>query len=510
MSDTVSINSARGKWILLSAILASGLGFLMGSAVNIALPTLQRVLATDIAGVQWIANSYLLALSTFILMSGSLADMVGIRVIFTAGIGVFTAGAALSGAVSGMGGLIVFRTLQGVGAALMVPSSLAVINSSFPKSERGRAVGLWAGVSGAIAALGPFVGGFLVETSWRLVFLGMVPLGVLTLTVALLYVPAKREHRPAKTRRLDWQGSALAVIALGALSYGLIRLPERGLGLPVIVTLSAGLAGTLGFVLWERRADSPLVPSDLFNATVTGANLATFALYFAFLGTLFLVTFHLQQLRGYPPMLAGVALLPPTLCIAGLAGPSGAVTDRKGPRLQTVAGPLAVAAGLAILLFVDREGSYAPLYLLALMLLGTGMAGVIPAVTSAALEVDTNRSGTASGVNNAVARVAGLLAVVAAGSILHGVFSARLRVGLQEIQLDQAAVSHLLAQAGDLLGAELPGSLTEEQAQSVTGVMREAFVSGFRTAMVLNLLMAAAASAAAALLIHRRKKSGGG
>lgn len=327
----ISIRSADGKLILSATILASGLGFLTNSAVNIALPTLQRVLETTFAGVQWIANAYLLALSSLILASGSISDRIGLKRVFCIGIGLFTAGAGLSGAVSSLGGLVAFRTVQGVGGALMVPSSLAVINTTF---------------------------------------------------------------------------------ALVGLSFGLIRLPDTGATPATIATIVGGIGAGIGFVIHERHAERPLVPPDMFDRQVAAANVSTFLLYFGLQGALFLMSFRLQQLSGYSPRAAGLALLPVTILITVLSGPSGTVTDRFGPRPQIIAGPAIVAAAFGLLALAPRDAAYVPLILAGLSLIGIGMATVIPAITSAAIEVGPGRSGTASGVNNAIARVAGLAAVV--------------------------------------------------------------------------------------------------
>lgn len=512
MTDArITLSSADGRWILTATILASGLGFLTGSAVNIALPTLQRVLDTDLAGVQWIANAYLLALSTLILVSGSISDRIGLKRVFSLGIALFTLGAGLSGAVASLGGLITFRAIQGVGGALMVPSSLAVINTVFPREERGRAIGLWAGVSGAIAALGPFIGGFLVDINWRLVFLAFVPLGAATLAVVLRRVPSSgKATDSAETGSLDWPGMALVIAALVGLSFGFIRLPDTGVTAATSVALVAGTAAGVGFVVREGLVRSPLVPPRIFRPLVTGANIATFLLYFGLMGSLFLMSFRLQQLSGYSPRRAGLALLPVTILIAVLSGPSGSVTDRRGPRLQMILGPTIVAAALVVLAVAPRDAAYVPLTLTGLCLIGIGMATVIPAVTSAAIDVGGELSGTASGVNNAIARVAGLAAVVVAGGVLRAVFAARLSASLPDLDIPKEVRTVILNRAGELLAMELP-EMGAHAAEATRDLLRRAFAAGFRVAILVTAALAGGAAVASAILARgaERQESAG-
>ncbi len=507
----ISIRTAAGRWILAACILASGIGFLMSSAVNIALPSIQRVFSIEIGSVQWIANSYLLALSSLILVSGSLADLFGVRRIFTAGIGIFTAGALLCGLAAGPVTLIWFRGVQGIGAALMVPSSLAVINSRFPDSEKGRAIGLWAGISGAIAALGPFVGGFLADLNWRLVFLAMTPLGIATFVTALRFIPESPRQEPAgrgsRIGELDWPGIVLVIGGLGGLSFGLIRMPNRGAA-PLAVSLAAaGALALLFFFLQQRRSPHPLVPPKLFNRTVLGANLATLVLYLSFEGAFFLLSFNLQQLQGMSPTKAGLAFLPTTILIALLAGPSGSITDRFGPRPQMIAGPLLVAAGFALLLPTGRDTPYMPLFFLSTSIIGIGMAVVIPAITSAALSVPPRRSGAASGVNNAAARVAQLLAIVIVGGVLGGVFTAALSARLDGNRVTAEEKAEILEQSGQLLELELPGSLDPGTADRVRANLEEAYLLAFRIAVALILLLAASAAVLGAFLIRGGKRT---
>jgi EmrB/QacA subfamily drug resistance transporter len=485
-------NGSRAS-ILATTILASGSGFLMGSAVNIALPTIQRALDVDIAIVQWIANAYALALSGLILLSGSLGDIFGTRRVYNTGILVFTLGALASGLAPGAELLIAARGFQGIGAALMIPGSLAIINETFPRGERGKAIGLWAGVSGAIAALGPFVGGFLVQFSWRYVFFAMVPLGAVTLVLSVISVP---ELHDTSRRRIDWIGALLILVGLTGLSFGLIRLPEAERLAAPITAIVIGVSSLAAFVLVERSREQPLVPFSIFTPLVAGANAATLLLYFAFQGTLFLLSFYMQQLLGYTSINAGLALLPATMIITVLSAPSGTVTDRRGPRLQMIAGPVLVACGLCYLvLFGGEDGRYPADLLPGIGLLGLGMVTLIPAVTKSALEVRRELSGTASGVNNAAARLAGLLAVTVVGSVLNAVFRSTLNMRLPRA-LPTEVRETIIARSGRLLNLELPEQLSGETAAAVQAAMSSSFAAAFRA----GIAVAAAAALLAAVV----------
>ncbi|MFW5684068.1 MAG: MFS transporter [Spirochaetota bacterium] len=491
--------------ILTTTILASGMGFLMGSAVNIALPTIQRALDVEITVIQWIANAYALAISGLILLSGSLGDLVGTRRVYNSGIMVFTIGSLASGVAPGATLLVVFRALQGIGAALMIPGSLAIINASFPREERGRVIGLWAGVSGAIAALGPFVGGFLVSISWRLVFFAMVPLGIVTFVLSLLSVPRVRDR---SVERVDWAGALLVLVGLAGISFGLIRLPESTSTLRPAVGIAAGAIALAAFVLQEHRHPNPLVPFSIFTRLVTAANLATLLLYFAFQAALFLLSFYLQQLLGYTPTTAGLALLPATALIALLSAPSGSLTDRLGPQIQLVAGPLIVAAGLLYLVLAGATGgSYPARILPGVVLIGAGMVTLIPAITKSALEVPEQLSGTASGVNNAAARLAGLLAVTVIGATLNARFALGLRSHLPGAISDETRAT-ILARSGELLNLTIPEAAGPEAREAAEQAIAVSFLEAFRT----GLLVAAGAAIAAALVsvVFLRSSRAGG
>ncbi len=486
--------------ILTTTILASGLGFLMNSAVSIALPTIQESLQVELQTIQWIANAYSLALAALILLSGSLGDKLGKKRVYNAGILLFSAGALACGAAPSAGWLIAARGIQGIGAAFMVPGSLAIINESFEKQERGKVIGLWAGISGAIAALGPLVGGFLASLSWRWVFFAIAPLGLATYAISRISVPEfEREERPS----IDWIGIVLVILGLGGLSFGLIRLPETGLTVQTTVALAVAALAVPLFLLNESRAASPLVPFKLFDRSVGGANIATLLIYFAFQGTFFLLSFHLQQLQGYSSTFAGLALLPATALITFLSAPSGSITDRLGPRIQSTLGPLLLAAGLVLLVVLPgRESAYAADFLPGVLLVGLGMVALIPAITKSALDVGEKLSGTASGVNNAAARLAGLLAITILGSVLNAGYRLRL-AALLPAELNEGARATILARSGKLLTAALPEALGSSLVEPVTAAAERAFLQAFGVAAILAAAAAVVASTVSFLMVGR-------
>ena len=491
--------------VLTAAILASGIGFLMNSAMNIAVPTIQRYFSADIGGIQWILNSYTLALGSLILVSGGLIDRFGLKRIYLAGMYLFLAGSLLCSVAWGIGSLILFRGIQGTGAALMVPGSLAAIKRVYPADGQGKAIGLWAGISGAIAGLGPFIGGFLVELSWRYLFLSMLPLTAAAIAMTHLALPA-RERSRGGLRGLDYPGFALSVLGLALLTFGLIRFSEdRGAAVP-LAALGAGLLLLALFTLAEVKRSGPgreaLVPPSIFTPVIRAANISTFFLYFAFSGVLFLLSLNLQQLQGFRPGRAGIMIMPATILIPFLSGPSGALTDRIGPSLQMKSGPLLFALGTGLLFLAGRNANYAAAFLPGMVVLGLGMVLVIPAITASAIAVPAEMTGTASGINNAAARLAGLFAVAVGGLLLALGYRYALTRGLDGIGLSDGLRRQLIGSASRLLDAPLPDALAGDLKESVRAVRTEAWAFGFRLALASNLL-AALISAGAGWAIPR-------
>jgi EmrB/QacA subfamily drug resistance transporter len=507
MIERCTVNSATGRWVLTATLLASGASFIMWSAVAVALPSIQSYFSTNIAGIQWVLNSHLLALSALLLIGGSLGDHYGRKKIFLAGMLLFAIGAVLSGFAWSIGVLIGFQALQGVGSALMVPQSLAIINACFQEEQRGRAIGLWAGLSGGIAALGPWLGGWLVEAfSWRAVFFMTVPVSLLAFIVTVVFVP---ENRDTSARKLDWWGTLLILLGLLGIAYGLITGPVGGWSQPlVLLGLIGGPVAIILFILTERRQAEPLVPLKIFrNPLVYGANTATLCLYFALNGAIFFTVLNLQQIQGYSPAVAGLGLLPPIVLITFLAGPAGAIADRIGPRPQMIGGPLIVALGIALLLTGGTDASYFRHFLPGLAILGLGMALVIAPLTKCALMVETRFSGAASGVNNAVARTAGLMAVAVLGAIAISTFALQLQETVNASALTVEEQRQIIVQSDKLGGIEIPDSFGQDARSVAQEAIRGSFVFGFRWAMGVCAALALAAAIISTITIHGPPRS---
>ncbi|MBC3192491.1 MFS transporter [Pseudonocardia sp. C8] len=403
--------SVPGRWLVVAAALGSGVAFLDGSVVNVALPAIGRELGGGFSVLQWVLDGYLLTLSALLLLGGALGDRYGRRRVFLAGLVLFTVASLGCGFAPSGPVLILTRLVQGVGGALLIPGSLALIDSTVRREDRGRAIGRWAGLSGVAAALGPFVGGWLVDTaSWRWIFLLNVPLAAVAFVVTVRHVPETRAGAPG---RLDLAGAAAVTAGLGGVVYALIEIPVAGL---TAVTGGAAVAGVLAlaaFPLVERYASAPLIPLSLFrSAQFTGANLVTLAVYTGLGGALFLLALQLQQSLGYSALAAGLAFLPFTVIMLLLSGRIGALAQRIGPRAPMTVGPVVAGTGLVLLVRAVPGASYAAGVLPGLVVFGLGMAITVAPLTSTVLaSVAEEHVGAASGANNAVSRVAGLLAV---------------------------------------------------------------------------------------------------
>jgi EmrB/QacA subfamily drug resistance transporter len=504
MVGTCSVDSAAGRWVLAATLLASGASFIVWSSVTVALPSIQAHFNTNIAGIQWVVNSHLLTLSALMLIGGSMGDHFGRKRVFLVGMGLFSVGALLSGFAWSIGVLVAFQALQGVGSAMMVPQSLAIISACFLERERGRAIGIWAGISGGIAALGPYAGGLLTETlGWPAVFWMTLPVVVLAFAVAARFIP---ENRDTERGGLDWAGTLLILVGLFGIVYGLIGGPVYGWrSPPVLAGLIIGAGAVAAFVLVETRKTRPLVPMKIFrNPLVTGANAVTLLLYLAFSGVILFVVLNLQQVQGYSPTEAGLGLLPPIVIITLLAAPAGMLADRHGPRPQMIAGPLAVALGAALLTMGGTRASYLTHFLPGLAAVGLGMALSIPPLTKSALTVEPRHAGSASGVNNAVARIAGLLAVAVLGAVMVSSFASRLAGLLDASVLSESARTQVLNQYDRLGGISLPNTFGDTERALATGAIRASFIHGFRWVMLISAALAGAGSAISWITIRDR------
>lgn len=413
--EGVAFATPQGRWILAAAVLGSALAALDATVVNVALPAIGTDLGAALSGLQWILNGYLLALSALILLGGSLGDHFGRRRVFIVGIIWFTAASLLCGVAPNVPTLVAARVLQGVGGALLTPASLAIIQASFRPRDRARAIGAWSALGGVSAAVGPFLGGWMTESvSWRLVFLINLPLAAAVLFVAVRHLPESVD--PTAPRAVDTTGAALGAIGLAGLTYALIEAPEPSSSRATIAAAAAiGIAALAAFVVVERRGSHPMLPLDIFSSRqFTAANLVTLVVYAALGGVFFLLVVQLQQVVGYSAMQAGVATLPVTVLMLVLSARAGQLAARIGPRLPIALGPLVIAGGLALMTRIDASASYPTEVLPAVIVFGLGLSLTVAPLTATVLAAaDSRHAGVASGVNNAIARVAGLLAVSA-------------------------------------------------------------------------------------------------
>lgn len=406
-------NSPTGRWILVAAILGSGIAGIDATVVNVALPAIGKSLGADFAGLQWTVTAYTLTLASFILTGGSLADRFGRRRIFVIGIVWFALASLLCGLATGVNTLIAARALQGIGGALLTPGSLAMIQGSFAAQDRARAIGAWSGFSGIATAIGPFVGGWLVEQiSWRWVFLINAPFAVVAVWLTVRHVPESRN--PGAPRRLDIAGALLGVLALGGVTYALVESPSQGATAPPVISAAvAGLVAAGAFVLTEHRRRAPMLPLDIFRSRqFSAANLVTFTVYGGFGAVFFLLIIQLQVVARYSPIAAGASILPITVIMLALSARSGALAYRIGPRLQMSVGPVVCALGLVLMRRIGTDVSYLVDVFPGVAVFGLGLAIMVAPLTATALAAaPAEHAGLASGVNNAVARAAGLLAI---------------------------------------------------------------------------------------------------
>lgn len=456
--------------------------FLDGTVVNVALPRLQSDFGASFAGVQWVVNSYLLLLAALLLLGGDLGDRYGRKRVFALGQSVFVLGSVGAGLAPSLGVLLAARVVQGVGGALMVPESLAIIKAVIIPADASRAIGLWAGLSGVATALGPLAGGWLIQAlSWRAIFFLNLPLAALALYATLRHIPENRDRRTAGG--LDWPGGLATVLGLGGVTYGLIEGPQLGWGTqPVLLALGVGVTALLLFLWREAQARFPMVPLGVFRSVnFSMANLATLGVYFAFTGALLFLTLDLQQVQGYSPLQAGAATLPITLLLLLLSPRVGGWMHRLGARLFMTAGPLVIAAGFVLLMLPGRQASYPTQLLPAIVVVGLGMALFVTPLTATVMAALPDRqAGIASGVNNAVSRLASLLAVAVLGVIVAWRFDATLPGTLDRAHLPSSARLSLLRHRDRLAADQPPPPLSAAQRQAARAAVDVSFVAGFR------------------------------
>ena len=471
------------------------MAFIDGTVVNVALPALQTNLNATAADVQWVIESYALLLSALLLVGGSLGDHYGRRHVFLLGVVIFAVASGLCGLAGDIRQLIASRAVQGFGAAFLVPGSLAIISNSFSQQERGRAIGVWSGFSAITTGIGPVLGGWLIEhVSWRAVFFINLPLALVVILISLRHVA---ENSDRERSRVDWFGAVLAALGLGALVYGLIESSQVGFNdRSVIMALAAGVVVLILFFFVESRLPQPMLPLTLFRSrTFAGTNLLTFLLYAALGGTLFFLPLNLIQVQHYSPTAAGAVLLPFILIMSFLSRWSGGLVTRYGPKLPLVVGPVITAVGYLLFLLPGIAGNYWANFFPPVVVLGLGMAiTVAPLTTTVMNSIEQNRAGIASGVNNAVARTASLIAIAVFGVVMLHVFKTGLDHRLSSANLPASVAQSLQTQSIKLAAIDIPQNLNAETRQVIRRAIDESFVSGFCWVMAIGAALAAASA----------------
>lgn len=497
---------ALGPWILAATILGSSMSFIDGTVVNVALPALQTNLDATAVDVQWVVEAYALFLAALLLLGGSLGDHFGRRRIYAIGIALFALASLWCGLAPSVHQLIVARAVQGIGGALLVPGSLAIISASFAEEDRGQAIGTWSGSTAITTALGPVIGGWLIDhVSWRAVFFLNLPLALVVLFLVFRFVPESRDEE--ESGKLDLLGAALATISLGAIVYGLIESSNLGFcSFIVIITLSVGVVIFAAFILVEARVHSPMMPLTLFGSrNFAGANLLTLFLYAALSGTLFFFPLNLIQVQGYTATAAGAASLPFILIMFLLSRWSGGLVRRYGSRLPLVIGPIIAAIGFALFMKPRVGGNYFSTFFPAVVVLGLGMAiSVAPLTTTVMNSVKASHAGIASGVSNAVSRTAGLIAVAVLGVIMLHAFNACLDRGFDQLAVSPEVRQALSSERIKLAAMEIPSGANEETRVAIKQAVAGCFVFGFRRVMLVGAALALASSLIAGLSIRGR------
>lgn len=494
--------AASRPWVLAATILGSSIAFIDGTVVNVALPALQSSLHATVVDVQWLVESCGLFLSALILVGGALGDSVGRRGMFLAGVAVFAAASVGCGFSSTITSLVIWRCVQGIGAAFLVPGSLAIITASFDGKSGGQAIGTWSGFTAITTALGPVVGGWLIEhASWHWVFFLNVPLAAAVIAISWWQVG---ESRGSGTHKVDWPGALIATVGLAGLVYGLLEPATLGWSHPrVLASLTVGCASLIGFLWVEKSVASPMVPLWLFNSWgFSGANLLTLFLYAAVGIFFFLFPLNLIQIQGYSATATGAASLPMILLLFFLSRWSGGLVTHYGAKTPLMIGPLIVATGFLLFTRPSAQTNYWTDFFPAFVVLGLGMAvSVAPLTTAVMSSVEPDRAGTASGINNAVARVAGVLAVAVFGAVMVQAFGSHLQQSLASLNLP-ANIRHNLQSNTVKLGAlAVPSNLDARLAAGIRNAVAQSFVFGFRLIMLLCSGLALASAAVAFVMI---------
>jgi EmrB/QacA subfamily drug resistance transporter len=485
---TVSLGSPAGKWIMVSAILASAMAFIDGTALNVVLPALQESLNAKGADLFWILNAYLLMLASLILIGGSLGDKLGRKKIFMIGISIFIIGSALCGLSPGVFYLIVFRIIQGIGGALMIPGSLSLISSSIDAKERGKAIGTWSAITTVVTMGGPVLGGALADAGlWRYIFFINVPIGIIALLILWRKVAESKDDRTDQS--LDLPGAISIALGLALLTFGFLRMPAVSLNnWQVYGSLSAGLLLLITFIYIENTSKHPMMPLTLFSSkTFSGINLLTFFLYAGLGGGMLFMSLNMVQVQGYSQLQSGLTFLPFTVLMISIARYAGAIADKKGPRLLLIIGPALAGAGLLMLSFIKQTAGpsdYWTSFFPGVIVFGFGMSLTVAPLTATVMgSVSDHFSGTASGINNAMTRIANVFANAIFGGLAVLFFSGAMQGELKKLSINQKDKKAVMEQSANLGNAKVPANIDGANKKAVEMAYHNGFIAAYGNIM---------------------------
>lgn len=506
---TVPLSSASGRWIMTAAITASSMAFIDATALNVVLPSIQKSMHASGTDLFWILNAYLLMLAALILVGGSLGDRLGRKRIFLIGILIFIAGSAICGLATDVNMLILFRMMQGVGGALMIPGSLALISSLIHEKERGKAIGTWSAFTTLVMIGGPVLGGALADAGyWRYIFFINLPIGIVA--VLILWYKVSESIADEKDKTVDWFGAAAIAWGLTALTFGFLRIPERGINNPeVLLSLGLGVLLLIAFLYIEKKSAHPMMPLSLFsNMTFSGANLLTFFLYAGLGAGMLFISLNLVQVQGYDQLQSGMTFLPFTILMVTVARFAGALADKFGPRLFLSAGPAVAGIGLLMLSFVKQTAgpsAYFTTFFPGIVVFGSGMAFTVAPLTATVMgAVSEQYSGTSSGINNALSRIAGVFANAIFGALAVLFFSSSLQKNLQALPLSENVKQEVMLQASELGNAHPPAALNDADKARVTQLYHDSFIDAYGKILRIGGVLALLGGLMAVLFIRNK------
>jgi len=507
---TIKLASAKGKWIMVSAILASAMAFIDSTALNVVLPAMQQSLNASGTDLFWILNAYLLMLASLILIGGSLGDKLGRKKILMTGIAIFIVGSALCGLSPGVYFLIGARVMQGCGGALMIPGSLSLISSSFNDNERGKAIGTWSAITTVVTIGGPILGGALADAGlWRFIFYINIPIGLIALYFLWKHVEESRDNETNPS--IDFMGGAAIFAGLVCLTFGFLRIPETGFKhWQVLTSLAAGVVLSGIFIAIEKKSSNPMMPLQLFfNSTFSGANILSFFLYAGLGAGLLFLSLNLVQVQGYSQLQSGMTLLPFTVLLITLSRFAGSLADKYGPRWLLITGPAIAGIGLLLLSFIKQTAGpsdYWQTFFPGIVLFGFGMSITVAPLTTAVMgSVASHFSGTASGINNAVTRIASVFANAIFGALAIVFFTSSLQKNIQNITIPNQQKQLVMQQAVNLGDASVPAEVESNNRQMIDVAYKTGFIYAYSLIMKISAGLAFAGSLMAVLFIYNHK-----